>query len=70
LELRAAHFVETFGAAAVFGRLLTVQEMREMTVAMNVEAAYRSRERADNIAEWSIRNSASAEILSEAAHGE
>lgn len=67
--MEAAWRVEEYGAAAVFGRVLGVGEMRRMSAAMRVYNAYQRRENYvdndghKNYAEWAAKNPDDAEIL-------
>ena len=72
-EIELGQYLETYGAQAVTGRVLGAGELRRITVAKNIVAAYRSREGyrdesgAENWAEWSRTHPEQARILNMAA---
>jgi len=71
--LEAAYAVRQYGAAAVFGRVLTIEEMRKMILAERIVEAYQARAKSDNWAEWASQNQDAANLLNaamiEAEHG-
>ena len=64
--LEAAHAVQRFGAWAVYGRPLTANEMRQMALAIDLEAAYKSRAKSESYAAWAQKNPGPARLLGEA----
>lgn len=56
VELEAYNMVQTFGAQAVFGRVLTVPEMRRMALAHRIVDAVRNRAASKSWAEWAEKN--------------
>ena len=72
VELETAWRVDEYGAAAVFGRVLGVGEMRRMSAAKRVYTAYHNRENYrdrdgnKNFAEWAQRHEDDAELLNKA----
>lgn len=59
-----ARMVGKYGAPAVLGRALGVAELRRITAAENVVAAYESRQRSLNWATWAKENHDAARLLS------
>jgi hypothetical protein len=49
-------YIDRFGAQSVLGRLLTLREMRRMTMMDNIVIAYRSRQNATDKNKWVIDN--------------
>lgn len=72
VELEMAWRVEEYGAAAVFGRVLGVGEMRRMSAAKRVYAAYHARDNYrdkdgnKSYAEWAGKYPDDAEMLNQA----
>lgn len=72
VELETAWRVDEYGAAAVYGRVLGVGEMRRMSVARRVYNAYQSRDAYRNkdgnkdFAEWAGKYPDAAELLNDA----
>ena len=64
--LETAYAVERFGAWAVYGRQLTANEMRQMALAADLAAAYKSRAASESFAAWASKNPAAARLLGEA----
>lgn len=71
--LETAYAVRHFGAAAVYGRVLTIEEMRKMNLAERIVEAYQARAQSDNWADWAEKNKSAANLLNaamiEADHG-
>jgi hypothetical protein len=65
-ELILARAVEKYGAQAIFGRMLSFQEVRSMGLAENIVNAYGERKKSDNWAEWSENNPSKARLLNTA----
>jgi hypothetical protein len=65
-ELVLARTVEKYGAQAIFGRALSFQEVRSMSLADNIVKAYGERNKSDNWAEWSASNPSKARLLNTA----
>lgn len=55
-EIEAYSMVQVFGAQAVFGRILTVSEMRRMTLARRIYDAVKARGASKSWAEWAEKN--------------
>lgn len=71
-ELEAGQLIDRFGAAAVYGRSLTREEMREIMLAETIVNAYRQRQQAEGIAEWASSHPEMQSLLvraMRAAHG-
>ena len=66
IELRLVDDLERFGPAALFGRPLTIDEIRTIRTAENIRSAYISREGAKDVSEWINNNKDLNEILTEA----
>ena len=72
-EIELGQYLETYGAQAVTGRVMGAGELRRITVAKKIVAAYRSREGYrdtsgnENWAEWSKAHPDQAHILNMAA---
>ena len=64
-ELVLLWSIDRYGVEAVFGRPLSFQEVRSMTLADNVYSAYKERARAENWAEWAGTHPAKARLLAE-----
>ena len=64
--LEAAHAVQRFGAWAAYGRPLTANEMRQMALAADLAAAYKSRAASESYAAWAQKNPGPARLLGEA----
>lgn len=69
-QIEAGRLITRFGVQAVFGRPMTMREMREINLAENVERAYTAEQRAEQseggAAEWSRNNRALAGLLARA----
>lgn len=66
VELKLVDDLERFGSSALFGRPLTIDEIRTIWTAENIRTAYISREGAKDVTEWVKENRELHEILSEA----
>lgn len=65
-EIRLVDDLERFGVTALFGRPLTINEIRTIRITENIRNAYIDRESANDITEWITNNAELHEILSEA----
>ena len=70
VEIQMGNYADRFGVQGAFGRPLYLNEMREITIAENVEHAYRERKASGNWAEWTEKNPDMAAVLNRASHGE
>ena len=64
IELVTLSYIDRFGAYAVMGRPLNLDELREMSIAENIKLAFEDRERSGNYAKWAEENKAMSAILS------
>lgn len=68
-ELEALRMIDRFGAQAVFGRILSVREMRMMSLAERIVRAYHDRDayrdadKNKNWAEWAAKNPTEFRLL-------
>lgn len=58
LETEEIVFLDEFGAQAVYGGLMTVVDMRRVLWTKRLMTAYKTRERAENMAEWAEKHEA------------
>ena len=65
-EILLLQFIDRFGAPAIMGRTLHAREIYRMTVAENIQTAYRSSEQATNLATWAKENPRLSRLLTEA----
>jgi len=64
-ELVLLWSIDRYGVDAIFGRSLSFQEVRSMTLADNVYSAYKERARSENWAEWASTHPTKARLLAE-----
>lgn len=68
--IEAGRLIDRFGAQAVYGRVLTVREMRAILTEESVERAYRGEQAAERTEEgppgWARKNPALAALLARA----
>jgi hypothetical protein len=62
-ELVLARSIDRFGVQAVYGRVMSFQELRMIILAENVVNAYHERAKAENWAVWAESNPGKAEVL-------
>jgi hypothetical protein len=65
-ELILSRTVDKYGAQAVFGRTLSFQEIRSMSLSENVYSAYQERARSENWAQWAEANPGKARLINAA----
>ena len=65
-ELVLAWSIDRYGVEAIFGRPLSFQEVRTMTLADNVYSAFKERARSENWAEWAGKFPDKARLLADA----
>lgn len=65
-EIEAGELINRFGVESVYGRTLTVEEMREMMTAETIVMAYRARAEAESMADWADNHPDAQTLLVEA----
>lgn len=63
--LEAARAVERYGTAAVYGRIMSVGEIRSLEIADRVQASFTARQAAPDIVEWAKAHPAEHSFLNE-----
>ena len=51
-ELETLRYLDRFGVQAVYGRVLSAKEIRQMTIVENLINAYKSREQSGDWVNW------------------
>lgn len=56
-------FLDHFGAAVVYGGIMSVSDMRRVITSRRILGAYRAREAAENMAEWATKHPHDNDLL-------
>ena len=64
--LEAVFALRKFGVEAVYGRRLTIGEIRDMDMVERIYSAFQARQASNNWAEWAGKNPADASLLNAA----